>query len=609
VPPQPSTATLVVDQNAVTIAAARAFWLIRCDELKWWICQDDKVVVTVHARDKSGNVPIKNVVVRLDAGVKSTNSAFVLESHLKAKFNNDEADLFVTPAEKKRDILARGQASIELAFDKLGAGEYTIPLRFTAANSADDDLQKLTITIKVRDSVFGAIFILICGAVVSFIATRWVVTLRQRAQFLARVRALRPAWLATEEPTLAVIWLRATIRQAEVLSRRYWLTGQKEIDERLTGAETMLGLLNRIRQVRANLLSIRAPMVSQRAIWKLQIIAGQLGNATPTEQDVPRVKSELDKLDEWSSSDKMEALYWVDLLPAIKARVAEVGNATIPEAKKLAKKLKNVIQETQLTLDDKVKAEENYRRLSILWELRNHMDEAERVAGDHKKPRYSPPIEEVYKIVDDAWWKLLKDTTRYNPVIERPPQSTLDPLEAYETLTFSFKAKGLDHVQNSYLVQKKLEYYWTVSLYEDPARVQTCSCRAQQQQAREQEPRLIGTLEAVTTRPQVAQYAPRAGLISVSVTIFYQGDVGPKFCPAHRIPIKRSTDFGALHVIEMADGFAFLVALLTSVVSGVTLFALEPTFGSMKEYLTLFAWAASLDQGKNFLQSLGTRPS
>ena len=33
---------------------------------------------------------------------------------------------------------------------------------------------------------------------------------------------------------------------------------------------------------------------------------------------------------------------------------------------------------------------------------------------------------------------------------------------------------------------------------------------------------------------------------------------------------------------------------------------LKPVFvGSLQDYLTLFVWGASIDQGKNFLQSLG----
>jgi len=36
----------------------------------------------------------------------------------------------------------------------------------------------------------------------------------------------------------------------------------------------------------------------------------------------------------------------------------------------------------------------------------------------------------------------------------------------------------------------------------------------------------------------------------------------------------------------------------------VAIYALTPTFGSLKDYIALFTWGAGIDQGKNFIQSL-----
>jgi hypothetical protein len=70
------------------------------------------------------------------------------------------------------------------------------------------------------------------------------------------------------------------------------------------------------------------------------------------------------------------------------------------------------------------------------------------------------------------------------------------------------------------------------------------------------------------------------------------------------VPIKKSHDFGILGIFEKADLIAFFAALVASIISGVAIYALTPTFGSLKDYIALFTWGAGIDQGKNFIQSL-----
>src|SRR5258705_13521180 len=160
---------------------------------------------------------------------------------------------------------------------------------------------------------------------------------------------------------------------AEALSTGFWLTGQGEIDARLNSATGMWGVLDRVRQVRAHIAAIEQPMVQQRGQWKLDTIVGKLGATPLTEQDITQFRSELDKLDEWSDPQKREALYWADLLPAIQSRHAEVQVGAIPViaqtlAKDLLDRLEKALAATPSTLNDKVAVEENYQRLSILWE-------------------------------------------------------------------------------------------------------------------------------------------------------------------------------------------------------------------------------------------------
>jgi hypothetical protein len=584
-------ATLVLDQNAVTLAAVRLCpW---CGE----------PALTIHARDKSGNWPLDGVTARLEPGLKFVGPGFGLEKQLSVKFDGaDSPDFFSSPASGGRNVAAHGQATITIAFTGLDAGEYTIPLRITAKNSGDDDLQRLTVTLQVRDHWWIAALVLLFAGLTSFLATRVVTGLRQRAQFLTRLRALRPAWLGDEPPILPVTWLRATLRQTEFLSNRYLLSGQSEIDTRLNGAAGMLGVLDRMRQVREHIEAVPDPRVKQRAMWKFDAVVKQIPAASLTEEDVARFTAELSGFNVWFDADlaTREAAYWADLLAAVRARYAEVQITSIPaRARELANRLHALLgevihdppQNRAATLQDKIAVQDVFERLSILWESRGRDAWAEEIVKLHPANREEwAPLERIYKVIDDGWWQLLKTLPAGQRKVEAP-SSTLDPIEAYETVVFKLKTETDPGLLRSYLVQKKLKYEWTIEVFA-------------RQGWGAGEMKSLGTLKVESTQPQVAQYSPKAGGMKASVRIVYDGDGGPTVQQDAPVPIRGSGDFRAWRISESADMIAFFAALLASVVSGVALYALTPTFGGLKDFIALFTWGAGIDQGKNFLQSL-----
>jgi hypothetical protein len=597
-------ATLVLDQNAVTITGARAFCLQPAHR-SWCLGdRDDPLVVTVHAREKTGNWPLTGVMARLESGLNTPGTGFDVSSQLAVKFNGQPVSDFFTsalpgaespsqpaaPATGARTISAGDQAAIALTFTPREVGQYTIPMRVIAANSAEDDLQKLTVTLQIRNSLLPAIFVLLFASFFSFFATRVVSMLRQRAAFLDRLGGLRPAWLADAPPILPVIWLRATLRLAEDLSRRFWLLGSGEIDARLTAAATMLAVLDRIRQLRGRIQSIPEEMVRQRAIWKLDALVETLGAAPLSDQDIANLKAQLDKLDPWCDPDqqKREAAYWEDLLPEINAISAQVDGVTIPAdlqgyAQQLRPALENAkTQATSLGL--KMKAEETYQRLAILLEMcrRGQAALAAGLSGDAS-------IDKVRGTVDDAWWELLKNPNK--KLIVKGPPAKPDPPQAYQPATFEVQTPN-DFLGKTYLMRKKLTYDWTISIL----------CKEGIFSRKQKE---LGPLRVTTQQPRVAQYSPRAGTMTASVKISYQGDAGPEVS-ADPIPVAKSNVFRIFTKYEAADLIGFGLATAASVASGLTLYALKPVFvGSLQDYLTLFVWGASIDQGKNFLQSLG----
>ena len=465
-------ATLVVDQNAVTITGARAFCL-RPVHRSWCLGdQDDPLVVTVHAREKTGNWPLTGVMGRLESGLKTPGAGFDVSSQLAVKFNGQPvSDFFASaaagpstpPAATGRTIAAGEQAAITLTFTPREVGEYNIPIRVIAANSAEDDLQKLAVTLQIRNSLLPAIFVLLFASFFSFFATRVVSMLRQRAAFLERLGELRPAWLADEPPILPVIWLRATLRLAEDLSRRFWLLGSGEIDARLTAAATMLGVLDRIRQVRGRIQNIPEEMVRQRAIWKLDTLVDTLGAAPLSDQDIAYLKAQLDKLDPWCDPDqqKREAAYWEDLLPDINAICTQADGVTIPaDLQGYVQQYRPVLEsaKTQATsLGLKMKAEETYQRLAILLEM-SRRGQAPLAAGLGN----DASIDKVRGTVDDTWWELLKNPNK--KLIVKGPPAKPDPPQAYQSATFEVQTPN-DFLGNTYLMRKKLTYDWTISIH------------------------------------------------------------------------------------------------------------------------------------------------
>jgi hypothetical protein len=594
-------ATLVLDQNAVTITGARAFCL-RPVHRSWCLGDDDDpLVVSVRAREKTGNWPLTGVMARLESGLTTPGTGFDVSSQLAVKFNGQPVSDFFTSASPGagslsqsaagvRTIAAGEQAAIALTFTPREVGQYTIPIRVISANSAEDDLQKLTVTLQIRNSFLPAILVLLFAAFFSFFATRVVSMLRQRAVFLDRLGELRPAWLAGEPPILPVIWLRSTLRLAEDLSRRFWLLGSAEIDARLTAAAAMLAVLDRVRQLRGRIQSIPEEMVRQRAIWKLDAVIDTLGAAPLSDQDLATLKAQFDTFDQWCDPDqqKREAAYWADLLPEIQAICAQVDGVTIPaNLQALAQQFKAALEsaKTQATsLGPKMKAEETYQRLAILLELcrRGKAELATGLAND-------TPIDKVRATVDDAWWELLKNLDK-KLVVTGPPAKP-DPPQAYQSATLEVQTPN-DSLSSTYLMRKKLTYDWTISILS----------RKGIFSGQEKE---LGPLRITSYQPRVAQYSPQAGTMTASVKISYQGKTGPEVS-ADPIPVAKSNVFRIFTKYEAADLIGFGLATAASVASGLTLYALKPVFvGSLQDYLTLFVWGASIDQGKNFLQSLG----
>lgn len=594
-------ATLVLDQNAVSLESARAFchW--------FWCPAEDPLLVTVHVRDKTGNWPLVGVTARLEPGLKAPPEGFDTRSQIAINFNSHEIeDFFSTAASQsssreERLIPAGQQATFVLAFTPRETGEYNIPLRFTAANSADDDLQKLGVTLRVRDNLILPVLVLFAAVLFSTLATRVISGLRQRAARADRLRTLRPAWLALEQPILPVIWLRAMLRQSEELSRQFWLFGSNEIDARLSKAAAMLAALDLMRQVRIRLNSIANSFVRDRAIWKFDKVVGKLGAASISDDDVLDFKKQLAQFDNWNlPADPWKTdVYWQDLQSSIEevctdVNIVETGRLKAKAdslADELAKFDKKVpTKKNPIRISTRNKAENLYQRLAILLELcrRGRSDVLE------SRPVETMKLDEVRSAIDNAWWATLK--TADTGLIIEGPSATLDQPEAYETVTFRVRTPNMPFLVDTYLMKNKLTYDWTIEIHSKERSIRHWTKKA-----------VVRELRVTSSQPQIVQYAPREGVMKPSLKLSYKGDFRTEMITGPDVSVGKSSDFSTFAKYKRADMIGFLLAALVSIVSGISLYALKPTFfGSLQDYLTLFTWGAGIDQTKNFLQALGT---
>lgn len=587
-------ATLLLDRGAVTINVTQP--LIRWHNthcfprLGSWrpLCwgPTEEPHFSVHLREKSGQWLLEGVTVRLEQATKAPAQGFDLNRNLAFWFNDVAiADFGASPAQGERVIPVNAQGTVRMALRNLSAGEYNAILRFQAANSVDDDGQRLALTVQVRHPIWWAISMLLVALFLSFLATKFVGMLRQRAAFLQQLREIRPPWLSQDQPVLPVVWVRALLRQAEELSERFWLTGQSQIDTRLGQVSGLISVLARVRQIRQE-FDQHLPMdfVKVRAIVALGRIVSRLDASPLSEQTTAQFMKELDALASWIQTNQQQVCYWAELSDAINVLLAEVklDAITDPIAKPIVARLLTTLVNPNVppNLRAMMDLDGDYARLKILWERRNTSEFPLLLAKEQARE----PLAAIFHVADEETWKRMVQTPPQQFRIALPQGIGLDPIEAYDPLIFKIEPAESD-LARTHLFLHGLRYEWTFSLAQKSETL---------------------VLNPVTAEPQVVQYMPKPGILTVSVTIRRNGEK-KEVGPSQALTIFRSRDFGLWKAFERVDFLAFAIAGVVAIVSGLAMFyAKNPSFGTLQDYLSLFTWAAGVDQGKNFVQALQT---
>lgn len=571
----PRDAVLVADRNALPLMLKRPGVLDASTT-----AQPDAFI---HLFDKNRKAPVDGIMVRQEA--VTSGSTFDVERHVTFWLDGKPVSLFNAAKPGDRLIPAATQGSLGIGVDGLDAGEYTALLRFHAANSADDDGQKLTLNVKVRDPVLPAILWLAFAGVISFFTTKIVVMVRQHLALRRKVRDLRKPWLRSTEPIVPVVWVRAMLKQSEDLSARFWLTGGGHIDERLNQISGLLPVLQQIDELRKELTnSIGDVFVRRRALAALSRIATRLDAQVLSEVAAARLKAELDALSAWVDAAGVERCYWEAVLPAAKQMIATVALGCFPrqvpaEMQAIVTDLQSDLQSLQQnpnpTMQWKIAFEQKYARLKVLWE---HHD---RVEYTDLAKLHNEPLSKLFDAADEAAWRRLVAGA---PEIVRDGGGG-DAPEAYTPLTFRVATPKDPKLPQTYLVSRGLTYEWHFTFKPWLGRETTFSAKS--------------------AEPVVVVFAPDAGKLSATVDVKYATKNSIQAATKKPVDIRASDDFSIFGGVERIELISFAVAFGIAVASGLSLFYFRnPAFGTQQDYMNLFLWGIGVDQGKNLIQAL-----
>jgi hypothetical protein len=631
--------SLVLDHQQLTLQLTQPFW-----------GGPPKESLSVVIQDKTQQHALQNIRVSLPTVLKQPGSGFDLRNNVLFTVNDEEVkdlDRWPPADPKAKGELARsfgpgGQSEIGMHFQNLEPGEYNVTLGFSAANAMTDAMQKLTLILQVRQSIWWSITLLIIAVTFSFVASKVLTSMVHRYLFLSRIRKLRPSWLADEPATFPVALVRAALRETEDLSQRFWLTGVDQVDARVNQIEALIGILGLVRAARQGLIQSkslpRLPRV--RAIAALNAIASSLTAEPLADAQLADLKTKLAAFSAWLDDTKMNDYYWTVVREEITTLLLRVSPAEIADDQQrpllvdLGGKLRAALTDKPGDLDGMMKVERAFAVLKILWNWRGTDDFAKFIDLVKAAPTegIAPTareidehiLEQVFELADRRTWELLaKGNSEKKLQILFSRSDTTEPAEAYDPLPFRITAND-PRVDNAFLFKHALTFDWrfkltfkkswlrskgtTESEEESAGEVNESAPKDESARKTDRSTEKI-ELSPVTLEPRVVQYVPRGGVLRVTATL--KNDKGDSLelasCSPPLIPVVPNSDFGSLRGLARVEWISWVLSAIVAVVTGLSMFYYKgPTFGTFQDYLTLFLWGAGVDQGKNFLQAMQT---
>ena len=590
-------ATLVVDLPSQTL---------RLWQCRFW-CRDDPSVreFSVRVFDKTRSTPLEGVWVRMDQLAKA-GDGFNLARDVAFSFNGTPTDLLSPASAGTRTVPAGSLGTVRGTVGNIKPAEYNFTLRFGAANSVDDDGQKMTLALLVKDDWLSPLLALVAAVLASFLATKFVAARREGLLLRGRIATLDANWLRNDLSTSAVIWAQANLRLAKSALGSSWAKIPDLVTERIKAVEDILPTLRAIRDLRKAIESSSPhPFITRRARSGLDRLSAQCSDPPVSAATLSQVADGLKRLDEWSTPDPDEVLkpYWSDLRAAIDRLLARVEPhlAEVQQAEhrktvdQFAQRLRAVLNQhaaDSAPPRDAVEIEQQYAALELLWRNRTRLSIFDKLQAECAQ---GGSVSALFKITDDDAWARIKAAAGNEHALRIMLPSA--PPQAFEQFTLSVTT-GDSQLDDTFLFKKGLRFAWQIQLKR----------RFFFNQLKFKDSLIdIGTLTPDSLEPTITHYVRYKGKASIQVTLWHGADsCSPAIAPT--LVINKSAAFRAARSFETNESIPLVLALVVAIGTGMsTLYATNATFGSLGDYLGLFLWGAAVDQGKNALQ--GTLPT
>lgn len=602
-------ANLVIDQNEKTVNIPQSVFRIT-----------DEGSFNVTVFESESKWPLKGLYVRL-ISLTSDDKTIELKKHLLFKINDSVISDFwalQTDGEEEtvRQLVMPGKPlSIEGNLYDLPPGSYTAKLKFLAKNSNQNEKQDLLLTINVRHPIYWAGICLSSAILFSFVINILLKMRRERLIFKQKLFEIKPSWLYNEPLNASVIWTRAMLKQLNKMSDKFLLTGKETLETNLIQSSEMIKLLERIRNVRCKIYKFTDSLTEQHRLKKhLRLVISHLGAGPVDQTSVKEINKQIDTLETWFEKDLFKEKYHESLKRDIKLLIEMVHPDSV-EKLKLRTILQKLLIDLKARLDDQKnkldhKVDDKYAVLNILWSRRNN-DEIDELIESWNTSKGD--LGSFFRIADDAVWERLKKAKQDNLIkIEITDRNSWEPIRTFSPIKFCVETND-DSYTNNFLFKHGLMYQWKIEItpnIEKSVRgylIRFFKCFRKFIYSSKQ--KNIGPLYSSSEVPYIVQYAPNSGIMAISVNIIYRHNNNPiSIERTLQNPIKESNTYVISRSVQQVEYGTTAATWLIALISGLLMFYIDDlTFGSLKDYITLFLWGIALDQTKNIMQSLNIK--
>jgi len=476
------------------------------------------------------------------------------------------------------EIARHGQTALWLGVSELDPGEYRGALRFASEDGlAEDEHSKLDLTVQVRDHWLVAVVLMVVGSFIGWFARVYLPARTERremenrlGELARRARALDGRVSGTRRRLPHEAGSIGFARTHALLESTRTLIGSplqarllaKEFQEECAEIVHRIVALEKYAETREKLQSFADS--SWTAHWQIsRHLVAQLNRIDAPVVGEAESKDIVDALDKlvasWSASIVALAAALVDRRTAFQSDVRVSGPLpSDPNVAAMIASLDAIQPASNPTLEEDLLA-----RLGFVWRHRRRAWLAALLPSIQTQP-----IETLFEAADQNLWEDWKAAAQpYEDAPIRLASNQSNP-DAFEFVEFELSFDS--------------DFATLVTMH--PARVRwVFSSRSGEEVVEGDRSRCIRFFRKAGTVRASADLCWNAGQIPLGKRPFTGVDVKP---PRSNTSVTR-TELGFL---VLAVGFAVLTGLVTNY---------GPTFGTPKQYLALFFWAAGVSAGGN----------